>query len=135
MGLWRAALLALSPALVACVAPTHYAWSGYDDVLYTHYKNPQDRQAFVAQLKEVVLRSAQEGRRVPPGIYAEYGYALYEEGQLQEAVVYFKKEHDLWPESRFLMEKMIRNVERRAGTAPPTPAQGPAGALEGKGSP
>jgi len=135
MPLRQVVLAALVPALVGCAAQTHYTWSGYDDVLYTHYKNPQDRQAFVAQLKEVMLRSAQQGRRVPPGIYAEYGYALYEEGQLQEAVVYFKKEHDLWPESRFLMEKMIRNVERRASTAPAAPAQGPAGALEGKGAP
>ncbi len=125
------ASLALAALCAAgCVPPTMYHWNAYDETLYRHYKNPQEREAFVESLKETMLEAEQEGRKMPPGIYAEYGYALYEEGQPQQAVVYFQKERDKWPESRFLMEKMIRNAEKRAGQAPPAPAKGPAGALE-----
>jgi hypothetical protein len=128
-----AATVLLATAMQGCATPTHYAWGSYDDTLYSHYKNPQEREKFVENLKKVLLESEQDGRKVPPGINAEYGYALYEEGQYTEAVVYFQKERDLWPESRVLMEKMIRNAQRQK-PATPTPAQGPAGTLE-KGKP
>jgi len=48
---------------------------------------------------------------VPPGIYAEYGFALYEKGNFPDAIKFFKLESDKWPESRVLMAKMIRNAE------------------------
>jgi len=124
-----AATAFLAAALQGCATSTYYAWGAYDEALYAHYKDPQEREAFVENLKKVLLQAEQEGRRVPPGVNAEYGYALYEEGQYVEAVVYFQKERDLWPESRTLMEKMIRNAERQK-PASPTPAQGPAGTLE-----
>jgi len=124
-----AATVVLAAALQGCATPTYYAWGAYDDALYAHYKNPQEREAFVENLKKVLLEAEKEGRRVPPGINAEYGYALYEEGRYVEAVVYFQKERDQWPESLVLMEKMIRNAQRQK-PASPTPAQGPAGTLE-----
>ncbi len=112
---------------------TLYAWGGYDESLHAYYKHPQERERFVDNLKTVVLQAEQEGRKVPPGIYAEYGYALYEEGQYGPAVGYFKKEHELWPESRILMDKMIRNAQRQ-GSRQPAAATGPAGAVA-KGTP
>jgi len=44
---WR-----FSPAQARCVPKTLYPWGGYDDALYRHYKNPQDRDEFVAKLGE-----------------------------------------------------------------------------------
>ncbi len=118
-----------------CATQTMYAWGGYDDALYGHYKNPADQEAFVARLKTIILEAEQQGRRVPPGAYAEYGFALYEEGQFDQAAAYFQKEGDIWPESRVLMAKMIRNAQQAKSKAPPVqPTQGPAGALE-KGNP
>ncbi|MGB8930497.1 MAG: DUF4810 domain-containing protein [Anaeromyxobacteraceae bacterium] len=131
----RAPLLAAAVAaatLAACAPPTMYAWNNYDQAMYRHYKNPQDREAWVAALKTAVLESEQEGRRTPPGLYAEYGYALYEEGKAKDSIVYFEKEKAKWPESRVLMETMIRNANRRDGNVPPPAAKGPAGSLEKK---
>lgn len=132
----RQALAALALAASACASSTTmYHWGGYDQQLYRHYKNPQDRAAFVEGLRITILEAEQQGHRVPPGMYAEYGFALYEEGRFQDAIVYYRKEQALWPESRTFMEKMIRNAERSAGNAPspvPASATGPAGALEGK---
>jgi hypothetical protein len=89
-----------------------YAWHGYDDALYRHYKVPAQYEQFVIALKEVVDEGDASGR-IPPGIYAEYGYALYEQGKLIESIAYFKKESDKWPESRFLMTKMIAMSQKR----------------------
>lgn len=129
----RAALAAsalFTVSTLGCAPPSYYAWGAYDEVLYRHYKHPQDHAEFTAGLRAVMLAAQQEGRRVPPGLYAEYGYALYEEGNLAEAVVYFQKERDLWPESRVLMETMIRNAQRQAGQRPPATSPG-AAAKEG----
>jgi hypothetical protein len=122
--------LLLALAAAACSGPSsYYAWGSYNEALYAHYHAPQAREAWIEGLKTTILEAEQAGARMPPGIYAEYGYALFEEGDTRNAVVYFKKEQDLWPESRFLMEKMIRNAEQR-GRQPQPPAVGPAGALE-----
>jgi hypothetical protein len=113
------ALTALS--LTACVpAKQMYRWGSYDTALYKHYKSPQDREGFVANLKEVIAKAEQGGGKVPPGCYAEYGYALLEEGQRDAAVEYFTKERDLWPESRAFMDKMIQNTQRQG--VPQAPA-------------
>jgi hypothetical protein len=46
-------------------------------------------------------------------LYAEYGFALYEAGRIDEAVIYFRKEKEKWPESAVIMDKMIRNARRQ----------------------
>lgn len=128
----RARLLAVAAAaaLAACV-PTqqYYHWGNYDRTLYQHYRNPQDRAAFVEALKIAILEAEQRGDKVPPGVCAEYGYALYEEGQAAESLRWFQREKETWPESTILMDKMIRNAQRR-GAQPPPAGQGPAGAVE-----
>ena len=94
----------------AC-STTRYAWKNYDDKLYHHYRNPAENEKFIEGLKEIVVAGEETGR-IPPGIYAEYGYALYEKGNYSEATIYFQKEYDKWPESRTFMLKMISNAKR-----------------------
>ena len=128
------AIAAVALGTVGCVTKqTHYRWGNYDDVLYANYKNPQDRQVFVASLKAIILDAEKQGVIVPPGIYAEYGYALYEEGNRAEAIAYFTEERNTWPESQVFMEKMIANAQREPARPPPAeskPPTGPAAALE-----
>jgi len=126
----RSLLAALAVAALAasgCAGKvTTYRWGNYDEILYSHYKHPQERQAYVAGLKTIILAAQQEGKTVPPGIYAEYGYALYEEGNAPEAIKYFERERDTWPESRVFMEKLIAIARR----LPPPPPAAPASELE-----
>ena len=129
-----AAVAAMALGTMGCITQqTHYRWGNYDEVLYANYKNPQDRQAFVASLKAIILDAETRGVVVPPGIYAEYGYALYEEGNSSGAIAYFTKERNAWPESRAFMDKMISNAQRQPPKAAPAESQpptGPATALE-----
>lgn len=96
--------------LAGCGAKTKYAWNGYDDTLYQHYKNPAEYENFAAKLKEAVEEATASGN-VPPGMYAEYGYVLFEQGSTGEAARYFRMESDKWPESRVLMAKLIKLAE------------------------
>ncbi|HZD55028.1 MAG TPA: DUF4810 domain-containing protein [Candidatus Aquicultoraceae bacterium] len=103
-------------AAQGCATGRKYAWGEYDAALYRHYKLPQDREAHLEKLKQIV-DAAEAEDRVPPGLYAEYGYCLYEIGNPGDAIAYFEKEKSKWPESNLLMEKMIRNARRRQESA------------------
>lgn len=107
--------MAASILVTGCASQTHYAWQNYDQRLYNHYKNPSESDQFIKDLQEIIADGEKTGN-VPPGIYAEYGYVLYENGNFPEAMQYFKKEQDAWPESRVLMTKMLSNVQRRSNS-------------------
>lgn len=98
-------VVALALFVSGC-AQSRYAWDGYDDRLYSYYKTPAESDQFMEGLQEIIQDGEAENR-VPPGIYAEYGYMLYERGKFPDAVLWYTKERDKWPESRLLMDKMI----------------------------
>jgi hypothetical protein len=97
-----------------CAGNRMYAWGNYDETLYAHYKNPQDHEKHLEKLKVLVTEAETTGGgKVPPGLYAEYAFALYEAGRADDAVIYFGKEKEKWPESAVIMDKMTRNVQRQ----------------------
>ncbi len=117
-------LVFITTALYGC-SSTRYHWDGYDDKLYSYYKTPAESERLVEGLYEIIQEGEAENR-IPPGIYAEYGYMMYERGRFPEAAIWFGKERDKWPESRFFMERMIaisrsNGVKKQA--APKTPAE------------
>ena len=108
--------LILPLLLFSSCAQTHYSWNGYDQALYDHYKSPAEREQYIETLRVIIL-SAEESGKIPPGLYAEYGYTFYEVGNYQQAIQYFQREADLWPESRYFMNKMIRNANTQGKRA------------------
>ena len=97
--------------LSGCVTPTIYTWKGYDDRLYKYYQNATEPETFIGDLREVISEG-EISNKVPPGLYAELGYALYAQGSYQESIMYFQKESEKWIESKALMAKMIDNANR-----------------------
>ncbi len=106
-------ILFLLFSLIGCAAHSRYNWSSYDTKMYKHYKNPAEREDFVRSLKEI-LDNAEPEDKVPPGVYAEYGFVMYEEGNTQQAIFYYQKEATKWPESRAFMTKLIAIANNRA---------------------
>ena len=106
-------ILFLLFSLIGCRAYSRYNWNNYDTKMYAHYKNPAEREDFIKALKEI-LDDAEPAGKVPPGIYAEYGFVMYEQGNNQQAVLYFQKEADKWPESGAFMTKLIAIANNRA---------------------
>ena len=86
-----------------------YHWGEYESGLYSYYKDPAE----LAALSEQLLNAIEDANgRVAPGMYAEYGTLLLQQGKKEEAVVYYTKEKELWPESQHLMDAMINNLTR-----------------------
>jgi len=120
-------IFALLPlTAVACVTPAMYEWGDYEADMYKAYKSPDDEVEFEETLVVIMNRAQKKGTRVPPGIYAEYAYQLFEESKLDAAIVYLQKESDAWPESTALMVRLIvaveREKERREGGGDPDAA-------------
>jgi len=111
--------------LSGCAAQKRYSWNDYDKKVYDFYKNPVEKDEFVKNLK-AVLDDSESAGHVPPGIYAEYGYALYEQGNSLQSVLYFQKEADKWPESKFFMAKLISIAQKRGKKQEVKPAAVPA---------
>ncbi|MBW2275062.1 MAG: DUF4810 domain-containing protein [Deltaproteobacteria bacterium] len=114
----RVAILALLVVLaglsVGCTPePTLYRWGVYEQTLHEAYENPEAIPGFQAELLNLIQTSETDGGLLPPGIYAEYGYALYLNNQPDAAIIYFAKERERWPESAVLMTTVIKRLEER----------------------
>jgi hypothetical protein len=103
-----ACLLVLS----GCASQRLYNWGGYDDALYASYKDPGRTEAMKLQLEKHIALMEGSKQRVAPGLYAELGTLYLQTGSRAEAVTYYRKERDAWPESVQLMDTLIANVER-----------------------
>ncbi|GJL66387.1 MAG: hypothetical protein NPIRA05_13580 [Nitrospirales bacterium] len=69
-----------------------------------------------ALLQETIEEADSKEGRLAPGVYADYGYLLFKRGNAKEAVVYFKKEAALYPESKYFMDSLISRIQGQAGT-------------------
>lgn len=88
---------------------SQYSWGNYEHALYKYYKTPSELETYAEQL-EAIIATGESAGRVPPGIYAEYGYILWVQGKDDKAVVQFEREKHTWPESTQFMNLLIHNV-------------------------
>lgn len=95
---------------LGCGPSTKYHWGNYENSLYRYYKNPSEVEEMSEALAIIIVKGERDGK-VPPGLYAEYGYLLLVTGNTGEAVNYFEKEKNIWPESSMLMDKMIATTK------------------------
>ena len=84
-----------------------YHWGEYESGLYSYYSDPAQQTTLSEQLLQAIETG---GGRVAPGMYAEYATLLLQQGKTEEAVVYYRKEKERWPESEHLMDAMINNL-------------------------
>ena len=94
-----------------CATPSMYSWGSYEQDLYKYYKSPDNLEDLESNLA-VLLEQAETGQTIPPGLYAEYGYLMFEMGDAESAIKYFEKEKATWPESSQFMDTMIAAVRR-----------------------
>jgi hypothetical protein len=118
-------VLSLGFALTAvgCKPVQTYEWGNYEGSLYVLMKDPSSLDKYGHALDRQIHDGEGFGK-VPPGIYAEYGYFLQATNQPGEAMKYFEKEKQRWPESSRFMDKMILNCKspKPAPSIPPPPA-------------
>jgi hypothetical protein len=100
--------------LTACT-PSLYHWGEYEDSLYKRQIDTSEKgQVEAFKMLEVTIQEAEmKNYRVPPGVYADYGYFLFKQGRADEAITYFKKEAVTYKESQYLMESVISRIEKK----------------------
>ena len=108
--------------LISCAAQEPYHWGEYETALYGYYENSENLENLMKALDAAIVEGEKleksepttkgaKQRRLPPGLYAEYGYLLMLKGD-PKAKSYFEKEKQTWPESGTLMDKMIKFIEQ-----------------------
>ena len=95
--------------LTACATQKPmYSWGNYSSSLYKLKKNPCEEN--LVKHKQVLLKiiedSKENGLRVPPGVYCEYGYILMKEGKPDEALSYYDLEEKTYPESIVFIQRL-----------------------------
>lgn len=91
-----------------------YSWYDYEDATYQYSKKQTDDLKAKMMEQYLKLINKQTGTRkvVPPGLYAEYGYALYMGGKKDEGLEFLKKEIQLYPESKNYISRIIKQLEK-----------------------
>jgi hypothetical protein len=109
------AVIILSPLifLIGCVSqPKMYYFGDYSRTLYTMEKNQNDESLLKhkQELEKIITESEKIKRAVPPGIYAELGYINLKANNTNEAVRLFQKESEIYPESKYFMDRLIKKA-------------------------
>ncbi len=100
--------------LPSCAPQPLFYWGDYSETLYDYKKNPDEKtlDAHKKSLQDIVDQSSKMDKRVPPGVYAEYGYILLKEGKDQDGLVYLDKEQALYPESTVFIQRIKDEMQR-----------------------
>ena len=102
-------ILFLPLLMISGCTPTGlYYWGDYEESLYQRYIENDSEQA--ENYVRETLEEAVSEKRVPPGLYADYGFMFYQRGNKNAAIDFFEKEKKLFPESSVLMSTLIEKV-------------------------
>ena len=117
VGLLAVMLLSIAGLAEAKDPPRLYLWDSYEQDMFLAYAQPDNssrQMKLAATLLRIIEKSDKAGRKVPPGMVAEYGYFLYQRGEYFAAIDHFRREATTWPESKTLMDLMIRKAREEA---------------------
>lgn len=103
------ALLAMS-----CGSTQLYSWYTFQSDYYHYLKNAdEDSQKKLAETYQKIIETQKETRGVvPPGIYADYGWMLLQDGKTDEGKAMLAKEIELYPESEAFVGSILKRYEK-----------------------
>ena len=98
-----------------CAAPQNrelYYWGEYEQLIQDSYLEPGsiDTVSWIEKLNTDIQQAAANGRRIPPGLYAQLGYLYASEGNVSLSNEAFGKEMELYPESKIWIEGMLKRA-------------------------
>lgn len=109
------AVIAVALFLTACAAPkTLYDWGDYEQTLFIHYHEPALKEESLRNYITFVENAGTPEYPLAPGLYAEAGTFMLENGEADAAVSFYKMEYDAWPESRPMLSILIDNLGGQA---------------------
>lgn len=110
--------VAVGCAMSACAPKTIYSWGHYEDLVYNTYATPgkADTTTQVAVLTEDIDKAQAAGKKVPPGVHAQLGFAYYQQGNPDAAMAQFKAEEQLYPESSRFIDGILKRMQQPSQT-------------------
>lgn len=105
----RIVLCFLILMLISGCATQKYHWGNYEKASCEYSKEPVNDEKLMQEIARTIERG-EKNSKVPPGMYAEYGYFLIMKSNNEEAIKYFQKEREAWPEAEQFMDSMIKNA-------------------------
>jgi len=87
-----------------------YDWGQYEQTLFVFYHDPAHKEQALNDYLAFV-REHEGSRSLAPGLYAEAGTFLLEQGDAEGAVAFYRMEYDRWPESQPMLGTLITNLE------------------------
>lgn len=90
-----------------------YQWGQYQETLFVVYHEPELKEEALKSYLEFVESGGTVERPLAPGLYAEAGTFMLEQGDTEAAVKYYKMEYEAWPESQPMLGMLIENLEAR----------------------
>lgn len=107
-------LVALSSvALSGCAPGSRWTWNNYQEHLYDYYAQKLSDAEYVEFLLQAEKDSQNGNTKLAPGLYAEIGTLYLRMGQEKEAVGYYQKEAEAWPEAKPFMDALIKGLAQR----------------------
>ncbi|MGB3210238.1 MAG: DUF4810 domain-containing protein [Desulforhopalus sp.] len=90
-----------------------YYFGNYSETLYSFEKNQNEETLLnhKQELERIIAESDTRKLPVPPGIYAELGYLNLKANNSEKSIQLFQAEEQLYPESSFLMGRLIQSAK------------------------
>jgi hypothetical protein len=102
-------LVAGALSVSACAPASRFEWGGYEGALYAYSKKPDLRPQYRVAL-EKTIEQGRKSNRVAPGLQAELGYILLEDGDRAGALKQFDAEMRDFPESRAFLRGVADRI-------------------------
>lgn len=111
------AIILLAGGCATTVSDSNLYWGKYSRTLYQLKKNPGQKTATAHkdELIAIIKKSREMGLTPPPGVQAELGYILFNEGKKKPASTLIRQEAKSYPESKILMEKIHKMIKEKGG--------------------
>ena len=102
----------------SCAHKSQYYWGSYEDMVYGTYKANEDSEPVVQvqKLTEDLQKANVEGKQVGPGFYAHLGYMQHLSGDDAAAVDSFKREKELYPQSKTFIDRLLKSLTGQEST-------------------
>ena len=82
----------------------------YPKADYKKAPSNETLQEHITSIEKIIEKSEYFGKKVPPGIYCEYGYYFLQEGNYVDAKKYFVLEMQIYPESEVFIKQLILRI-------------------------
>lgn len=99
----------------SCSSPKSlYSWEKYGQASYNYLKKADEKsvEGIMEQYKKIIYKQKGTRQVAPPGIHADYGFILIQEGKLKEGKEFLKREIVLYPESKIFIDRILTLIEQ-----------------------